>query len=66
MSAKDVKFGSEARNSMLKGVNTLANAVKFGLILSFWIITLNVYPIYILKYKSYKYIWYAFIWVYGN
>ena len=31
MSAKDVKFGSEARNAMLKGVNTLANAVKVTL-----------------------------------
>ncbi len=31
MSAKDVKFGSEARESMLSGVNTLANAVKITL-----------------------------------
>ena len=31
MSAKDVKFGSEARNLMLDGVNTLANAVKVTL-----------------------------------
>ncbi|MCS5591452.1 MAG: chaperonin GroEL [Gammaproteobacteria bacterium] len=31
MSAKDVKFGSEARNLMLDGVNTLANAVRVTL-----------------------------------
>lgn len=31
MSAKDVKFGSEARNLMLDGVNTLADAVKVTL-----------------------------------
>ena len=31
MSAKDVKFGSEARESMLLGVNTLADAVKITL-----------------------------------
>ena len=31
MSAKDVKFGSEARELMLSGVNTLANAVKVTL-----------------------------------
>ncbi len=31
MSAKDVKFGSEARESMLSGVNTLADAVKITL-----------------------------------
>ena len=31
MSAKDVKFGAEARDLMLKGVNTLANAVKVTL-----------------------------------
>ena len=31
MSAKDVKFGAEARESMLSGVNTLANAVKVTL-----------------------------------
>lgn len=31
MSAKDIKFGSEARNLMLDGVNTLANAVKVTL-----------------------------------
>jgi hypothetical protein len=29
--AKDVKFNTEARNRMLKGVNTLANAVKVTL-----------------------------------
>ena len=28
MSAKDVKFGDNARTEMLDGVNTLANAVK--------------------------------------
>ena len=28
MAAKEVKFGSDARNRMLKGVDTLANAVK--------------------------------------
>ena len=31
MSAKDVKFGSEARDLMMSGVNTLANAVKVTL-----------------------------------
>jgi len=31
MSAKDVKFGEDARNRMLKGVNVLANAVKVTL-----------------------------------
>ena len=31
MAAKDVKFEIEARNGMLKGVNTLANAVKVTL-----------------------------------
>jgi len=31
MSAKDLKFGPEARESMLSGVNTLANAVKVTL-----------------------------------
>ncbi len=31
MSAKDVRFGEDARNKMLKGVNTLANAVKVTL-----------------------------------
>ncbi|MEH6644616.1 chaperonin GroEL [Sulfitobacter sp.] len=31
MSAKDVKFGTEARNKMLKGVNILADAVKVTL-----------------------------------
>ncbi len=31
MSAKDVKFGSEARELMLSGVNTLADAVKITL-----------------------------------
>jgi chaperonin GroEL len=31
MSAKDVRFGTDARNKMLKGVNTLANAVKVTL-----------------------------------
>jgi len=31
MSAKDVKFGAEARELMLSGVNTLANAVKVAL-----------------------------------
>jgi len=31
MSAKDVRFGDDARNQMLKGVNTLANAVKVTL-----------------------------------
>ncbi|HJO13129.1 MAG TPA: chaperonin GroEL [Gammaproteobacteria bacterium] len=31
MSAKDVKFGPEARDLMLSGVNTLANAVKVTL-----------------------------------
>ncbi|HSF91301.1 MAG TPA: chaperonin GroEL, partial [Paracoccaceae bacterium] len=31
MAAKDVKFGTDARNRMLKGVDTLANAVKVTL-----------------------------------
>ncbi|MFI4846881.1 MAG: chaperonin GroEL [Candidatus Makana argininalis] len=31
MSAKDVKFGNDARSKMLKGVNVLANAVKVTL-----------------------------------
>jgi chaperonin GroEL len=31
MAAKDVKFGTDARNRMLKGVNTLADAVKVTL-----------------------------------
>ncbi|MGA6925855.1 MAG: TCP-1/cpn60 chaperonin family protein, partial [Desulfosarcina sp.] len=31
MSAKMIKYGSSARESMLKGVNTLANAVKVTL-----------------------------------
>ena len=31
MSAKDVKFGDNARSQMLDGVNTLANAVKVTL-----------------------------------
>ncbi len=31
MSAKDIKFGSEARNAMLNGVNVLADAVKVTL-----------------------------------
>jgi chaperonin GroEL len=31
MSAKDVKFGTEARDRMLQGINTLANAVKVTL-----------------------------------
>lgn len=31
MAAKDVKFGTEARNKMLKGVNILADAVKVTL-----------------------------------
>lgn len=31
MSAKDVRFGNEARSQMLEGVNTLANAVKVTL-----------------------------------
>ena len=31
MSAKDVKFDTDARNRMLAGVNTLANAVKVTL-----------------------------------
>ncbi len=31
MSAKDVKFGEESRDRMLKGINTLANAVKVTL-----------------------------------
>jgi len=31
MSAKEIKFGSDARNLMLDGVNMLANAVKVTL-----------------------------------
>src|SRR6056297_2686668 len=31
MSAKDVKFDTDARNQMMRGVNTLANAVKVTL-----------------------------------
>ena len=31
MSAKDVKFGDDARSRMVKGVNVLANAVKVTL-----------------------------------
>jgi chaperonin GroEL len=31
MSAKDIKFGDDARQRMLKGVNTLANAVRITL-----------------------------------
>jgi chaperonin GroEL len=31
MSAKDVKFGADSRDRMLKGINTLANAVKVTL-----------------------------------
>ena len=31
MSAKDVKFDTDARNKMLKGVNILADAVKVTL-----------------------------------
>lgn len=31
MTAKDVKFGDDARSSMIEGVNTLANAVKVTL-----------------------------------
>ena len=31
MSAKDVRFGDDARSRMLDGVNTLANAVKVTL-----------------------------------
>ncbi|TFL16022.1 chaperonin GroEL [Jannaschia formosa] len=31
MTAKDVRFGTDARNRMLKGINTLANAVKITL-----------------------------------
>ena len=31
MSAKDVKFGTDARDRMLRGINTLANAVKVTL-----------------------------------
>ena len=31
MAAKDVKFGTDARNRMLTGVNTLADAVKVTL-----------------------------------
>ena len=31
MSAKEVKFGSDARNRMMDGVNVLANAVKVTL-----------------------------------
>ena len=30
MAAKDVKFDTDARNRMLRGVNVLANAVKAG------------------------------------
>ena len=32
MAAKDVKFGSEARDKMLEGVDILANAVKVTLL----------------------------------
>ncbi len=31
MSAKDVKFSTDARDRMLNGINTLANAVKITL-----------------------------------
>jgi chaperonin GroEL len=31
MAAKDVKFGTDARNRMLNGVNILADAVKVTL-----------------------------------
>jgi len=31
MSVKDVKFGTDSRDRMLKGINTLANAVKVTL-----------------------------------
>jgi len=31
MSAKEVRFGDDARTKMLKGVNVLANAVKVTL-----------------------------------
>ena len=31
MSAKDVRFGEDARNQMMRGVNILANAVKVTL-----------------------------------
>ncbi len=31
MAAKDVKFGSDARTKMLRGVNVLADAVKVTL-----------------------------------
>jgi len=31
MAAKEVRFGSDARDRMLKGVNTLADAVKVNL-----------------------------------
>ena len=31
MSAKEVKFGTDARDAMLRGINTLANAVKITL-----------------------------------
>ena len=31
MSAKDIKFGTDSRDRMLKGINTLANAVKVTL-----------------------------------
>ena len=31
MAAKDVRFSTEARDRMLKGVNTLADAVKVTL-----------------------------------
>ena len=31
MSAKEVRFSTDARDRMLKGINTLANAVKITL-----------------------------------
>ena len=31
MAAKDIKFGADARERMLRGVDTLANAVKVTL-----------------------------------
>ena len=31
MSAKEIKFDQEGRNAILRGVNTLANAVKVTL-----------------------------------
>ena len=31
MAAKDVRFGEDARHRMMRGVNTLANAVKVTL-----------------------------------